>query len=142
MKSITKVRISEQEDFLLKFHDHITIGRMLPHVSSLDPARLQLFPEERQMARMEVDVEIENNLQPVTLMGEWGFACLEPGVSRESEKDAIERANGGFKRVSLANAYQFARMSPEDTTTFTIYHFPTYDELTSGVTQIRPMRVT
>lgn len=128
-ESITRVSMSEKDDFLLKFHDHITIGHMVPHVSPLDPSRLQFFPQEREMARMEVDVEIENNLQPVTLMGQWGFTLLESGVSRESEKDAIKHANDYFKTMSLANAYKFARMSPQDKTSFTIYSFPTYDQL-------------
>jgi hypothetical protein len=109
---------SDKEEFLLKYHDHITIVSVVPHVSTLSP----VFD-----AVSQADVGVRNNLQPAKLYGADGCLIPEPDTSQISEADAISKTEEVLKGGALTR--DPITLGPQGTTSFTIYGVLTKDEM-------------
>jgi hypothetical protein len=110
---------SERREFVNSHHDHISIGRIDPHVNPT--------PDGTTVA--QVDIEVINNLLPAKLFGTAGVVWVEPNNSEKSEQDVLVKSEQWFKNIGLGAPEQVIKLPPQDRTAFIAYGVINPDEL-------------
>jgi len=113
-----KSNASDREDVLLRYHGHMTIGKVLPHVSQ-SPTQPTVLSEG--------DVEVINNLQPVSMLGGDGRLWFEPDMSQTSESDAIRKTEINFKSEKLLDTP--IKLQAQERTNFIIVGVLNYEQI-------------